>query len=100
MRRGGAPSAGVVLNRNSGVLLPRQLRGGVDTDNADGFIRSLFSPAFPDLFGEMGASEPPCRSGHPISGSYGSSSAMLPGGIWKDCDRRTVRLKVWALSPG
>ena len=37
----GAPCAGVVLNRNSGAVLPRQLRGGVDTDSADGFFRSL-----------------------------------------------------------
>ena len=29
-----------------------------------------------------------------------SSSAMLLEGIWKDFDRKTVRRKVWDLSPG
>lgn len=31
---------------------------------------------------------------------YFSSSAMLSEGIWKDFERKTVRLKVWGLSPG
>jgi len=37
LRRGGAPSAGVVLTRGSSR--------GVDSDSANGFFRSLFSPA-------------------------------------------------------
>jgi hypothetical protein len=40
MRRGGAPSAGVVLTS--------RLRGGVDNDSAKGVFHYLFSPVLPN----------------------------------------------------
>jgi hypothetical protein len=42
MRRGGALSAGVVLKK--------ELRGGVGGDRPTEFFRSLFSPALPNAW--------------------------------------------------